>query len=194
MASRPPGKPAARSSSSSRPTSARQPAARTDAARKPAARKPATSTRTPAASTRAAKDRRALGKVDGPRGQRDGRQRDARKKQARVRRRIAGLVVSSVLVVGVLFAAGFPLHTYLQQRSDSAKAAAELEQVKAERKAINDERTRLDSPEGVEQRARDLGYVKPGEQAYNILPGKTDPLGLPDGWPFTGVEDVLRGR
>ena len=36
-----------------------------------------------------------------------------------------------------------------------------------------------------------FGYVKPGEEAYNILPARTEPMGLPEGWPFTGVEQAI---
>ena len=32
------------------------------------------------------------------------------------------------------------------------------------------------------------------KEAYNILPAATDPIGLPEGWPFTGVERVFGAR
>ena len=184
--------PSARGSAASRPPAKKAPAKKSapknTAPKKSAPRKPAAKAGT------GRSDRQALGKVDGPRGQRDGRGADARRRRARTRRRLAGLAVSTVLVVGVLFAAGFPLRTYLTQRASTRKAEAQLREVQAERKAADDERKKLDTPEGVEKRARDLGYVKPGEQSYEILPGRTDPIGLPPGWPFTGVEEIIRGR
>ena len=112
----------------------------------------------------------------------------------RTRRRLAGAVVSTVLLVGVLFVAGFPLRTYLAQRASTHTAVIELQKVQAEQRAVDAARQRLATAQEIERRAREqFGFVKPGEQAYNILPARSASIGLPDGWPFTGVEQVLRG-
>ena len=147
---------------------------------------------TPAAGRRASA--RAIGEVDGPRGQRDGRNRAARA-QAQARRRLMLGLTATVMLVGVLFVAVFPARTYLDQRSATKAAEAELAEVRAERAAVQRESKRLETPEEIEKRAREeFGYTKPGEETYNILPAPADPIGLPDSWPFTGVERALGAR
>lgn len=97
-----------------------------------------------------------------------------------------------MLLVGVLFVAVFPMRPLLGQRQDTARAEAELSQVQAQRAAVARETERLTTDEEIEKQARsEFGYVKPGEEAYNVLPAPTDPIGLPESWPFTGVERAL---
>ena len=50
------------------------------------------------------------------------------------------------------------------------------------------------SDEEIEKEARAGGYVMPGEEAYSVLPAPVDPVGLPEVWPFTGVERALGAR
>jgi len=100
--------------------------------------------------------------------------------------------VATVLMVGVLFVGVFPTRTYLAQRASVRKSEAELRDLEAERAAVKRETATLETTAEIERRARaDLGYVKPGEEAYNVLPGRTAPTGLPDTWPFVGVERAL---
>lgn len=97
-----------------------------------------------------------------------------------------------VLVIGVLFAAGFPMRTYLAQRASTRSAEGELDQLRRQESELDAERRRLETDAEIERRARaDLGYVEPGEESYNILPAPAEPIGLPEVWPFTGVERVL---
>lgn len=105
-----------------------------------------------------------------------------------------GSAILLALFIALLFGAVFPTRTYLAQRASTHRAEAELREVQAEARAAAEAKAKLQSPAEVERRARDeLGYVKPGEEAYTVLPAANNPVGLPDGWPFTGVEDVLRG-
>lgn len=107
------------------------------------------------------------------------------------RRAIAGLV-ATVLFVGVLLFGVFPTKQWLQQRRETASVEAELAEVRAERAEVEQEQELLSTPDEIERRAReDFGMVRPGEEVYNILPAPTDPIGLPEGWPFTGVERVF---
>jgi len=129
--------------------------------------------------------------VDGPRGQRDGVEVTARR-AARARRRLVGAVTASVVAIAVLFLAGLPVKTYLQQRNDTRKAEAALAEVQEERQRIARETSRLETPAAIEERAREeLGFQRPDEETYNVLPVPSEPLGLPDAWPFTGVERAL---
>ena len=103
-------------------------------------------------------------------------------------------VALSVILVGVLFAVAMPVPTRLKQRRDTARLEAELAEVQSERAGITAELERLGTDSEIEAQARRNGYVRPGEEAYNILPSPVDPVGLPDTWPFTGVEAALGVR
>jgi cell division protein FtsB len=152
------------------------------APRRPPARPPAKA---------AASSRKALREVDGPRGRREGSGADQRAK-ARSRRHLGGGMVATVLLVGVLFVGVFPTRTYLSQRAATQRSAAELRDIRDQRAAIERQRAKLRTDEEIERQAREnLGYVKPGEEAYNILPTRTKSLGLPDGWPFVGLEQAI---
>ena len=69
---------------------------------------------------------------------------------------------------------------------------AALAEVQEERQRIARETSRLETPAAIEERAREeLGFQRPDEETYNVLPVPSEPLGLPDAWPFTGVERAL---
>ena len=113
----------------------------------------------------------------------------APQEKIRARRRLlAGLVVT-VLLVAVLLFAVFPTRTWLAQRKETAAAQQELEELQSKRATTEAMQDKLSTDEYIEQQAKEqLNMVNPGEEAYNILPAATDPIGLPEGWPFTGVE------
>lgn len=124
-----------------------------------------------------------------------GRRGDAPAHPERRRRRvIAGALAGTVLAVGVLFVAAAPVNTYRTQQQTTADAQAELAEVKAERARVQAETALLETDAEIERRAReDFGFQRPGEETYNILPAPTEPIGLPDVWPFTGAERALGG-
>jgi cell division protein FtsB len=98
----------------------------------------------------------------------------------------------TVLLVGVLFFAVFPTRSWWQQRQETATAEQRLAESEAELAKVKAEQERLRTDEEIRRRAKEeFGYVEPGEEAFNILPAPTDPIGLPDGWPFVGVERVF---
>jgi len=116
----------------------------------------------------------------------------APKGKIKARRRALGGLVVTVLLVAVLLFAVFPTRTWMAQRKEADAARQELEQVQAQRATTKAAMKKLETDEYIEQTAKDeLGYVHPGEELYPILPAATDPIGLPDGWPFTGVERVF---
>lgn len=133
-----------------------------------------------------------MARVDGPRGQRDGDETVKRRERRRGRGRLIGLLAPLVLLVGVVLVAVFPLQNLRSQQADTAEAEAELADVRAERERVRDEIELLNTDEEIERRAReDYGYQRPGEEIYNVLPSPTEPIGLPETWPFTGVERAL---
>lgn len=119
----------------------------------------------------------------------------APKGKIRARRRaVAGLVVTVILVAVLLFAV-FPTRTWVQQRNETSAKQTELAAIQAQRAKVQAEQEKLETDEEIERRAKEeLNMVNPGEEAYNILPAPTDPIGLPTGWPFTGVERVFGAR
>jgi cell division protein FtsB len=108
------------------------------------------------------------------------------------RRRALAAVTVTVLLAGVLVFAVFPTRTWLRQRDDTARVSAELAEVRAERAEVEAARDRLLTREEIERRAKEEhGMVNPGEESYSILPAPGEPIGLPEGWPFAGVERAL---
>ena len=101
----------------------------------------------------------------------------------------------SVLFVGVLFVAVFPTRSYLAQRASVRDAQARLDEIDRENRRLQREARRLTTPAEIERLARaQYGLVRPGEEAYAILPAPVRPIGLPEVWPFAGVEHLLATR
>jgi len=118
--------------------------------------------------------------------------RSAPRRRVWSRGRIIGGVVMSVLLLGFLLFAVFPSGQWWQQRKDTAQVQADLDEVRAAKARVEQEQALLRTEAEIARRAKEeFGYVNPGEDAYNILPAPTDPIGLPAGWPFIGVERVF---
>ncbi|MBK5221947.1 MAG: septum formation initiator family protein [Acidimicrobiia bacterium] len=97
-------------------------------------------------------------------------------------------VLAGLLVLGALFLSVFPTRTWLDQRGAISDSRAELAELDAELGALDERVGALDSPEEIERLAReDYGMVKPGEEAYGILPLPAAPIEIPPGWPFTAA-------
>ena len=106
---------------------------------------------------------------------------------------MAALVVS-VLFIGVLFITVFPTRTYLSQRSATAQAQRRLDALGREERRLARDTARLRTSAEIERLAREKYLlVRPGEEAYAILPPPLAPIGLPPIWPFAGVEQALSG-
>jgi cell division protein FtsB len=90
----------------------------------------------------------------------------------------AGLLV--VLAVGV-----FPTRSFLAQRDDLADTQHRLAVLREQNEQLEDQLERLSTPEEVERIAREqYNLVRPGEEAYSVLPAPLPALELPDLWPF----------
>jgi cell division protein FtsB len=108
------------------------------------------------------------------------------------RGRVIGGIVAAVLVVAFLLVAVFPTRTLLTQRSETAQARSELADLQASNKALSKRIEELQTDDAIERIAReDYGMVRPGEEAFAILPRPEDPVVLPDVWPFAGAADEL---
>lgn len=92
--------------------------------------------------------------------------------------RVAHLVGVFVVVVGILFLAVFPTRTYLSQRRDIAASAKRLALLARENRKLEEDVSRLQRDDEIERIARQrFGLVKPGEEAYAVLPA---PPAAPD--------------
>ena len=91
----------------------------------------------------------------------------------KVRRR---LLVAGLAAVGVLFIAVFPARTYLDQRHQRNQVVAQLRATDAKNKALEDRIRSLNTDAEVERLAREqYNLVRPGEEAYAILPTRQAP-------------------
>jgi cell division protein FtsB len=83
----------------------------------------------------------------------------------------ARIVVASVIFIGILFGAVYPTRTYLAQQRDLKAAHHKLELFKQQNGRLEAEAKRLESDEEIERIARArFNLVKPGEEAYAIVP------------------------
>ncbi len=91
-------------------------------------------------------------------------------------RRTAWGVVASVVLVGVLFVAVFPTRTYIAQRRSIEAAERRVVVLSAENDKLASRVQRLDTDAEIERLAREqYNLVRPGEEAYAILPARREP-------------------
>ena len=91
-------------------------------------------------------------------------------------RRAAWPLLVSVVLVGVLFAGVFPTRTYLAQRTSVARAEKQLEVLEEQNRELEQRAARLRSNAEIERLAREqYNLVKPGEEAYAVLPPPAAP-------------------
>ena len=88
-------------------------------------------------------------------------------------RRLLGLLLASVVLAGLLFLFILPGRTYLSQHRNLSAAAARIRVMNAENAKLEQRVKQLQTNAEIERLAREqYGLVKPGEQAYAILPPK----------------------
>ena len=113
----------------------------------------------------------------------------------RRRRRRIWALLAVVTVLAFLFLAVFPTRTYLEQRSATRRAEEQRRVLEEENKLLQERVALLGTDAEIERLAREeYNLVRPGEEAYAVLPPPPPPLDLPDGWPFDRLEDALRTR
>ena len=101
------------------------------------------------------------------------------RRRHRVRRAI-GPAVASALIVGVLLLAVFPTRTYLSQRAATSRAQEHLSVLTAENEALEERVALLHSDAEIERLARgQYNLVRPGEDAYAMLPAPPPPTTVP---------------
>ena len=94
----------------------------------------------------------------------------------RFARRFLGPLVAAGVLVAFLGAGVFPTRTYLHQRDAIANEEAKLAVLTAENQKLAAKVERLATDAEIERIAREqYNLVRPGEEAYAILPGPADP-------------------
>jgi len=92
----------------------------------------------------------------------------------------ARIAVASVVFVGFVFGAVFPTRTYLTQRREIASAAERLELFEAQNGKLQSAVDGLQRDDEIERLARSrYNLVRPGEEAYAILPVPAPPPVVP---------------
>jgi cell division protein FtsB len=107
--------------------------------------------------------------------------------RTRVRRplRTLGLVGGGAGLLAVLAIGVFPTRSFLAQRDDLSGTERRLAVLREQNQQLEDQLEKLSTPEEIERLAREqYNLVRPGEEAYSVLPAPLPALELPDLWPF----------
>lgn len=108
------------------------------------------------------------------------------------RRRLLWILLASVTIVGVLFIGVYPTRTYFAQRSALQKAQHQLDVLQTENVKLDQQAADLNTDSQIETLARErYNLVRPGEEAYAILPAPPPKVVVPPVWPFTGLAAKL---
>jgi cell division protein FtsB len=108
-------------------------------------------------------------------------------RRARGRRvgRLAAFVGGGVAFVAALGVGVFPTSAFLDQRGAMREAQERLAVLREQNEALEARMDALSTPEEIERLAREqYNLVRPGEEAYSVLPAPLPPLELPQLWPF----------
>ena len=107
------------------------------------------------------------------------------------------LTLALLLVIGS-FANSFlvlPVRSWFGQRSEFEDRTVELETLREATDRLQAEVDRLNTPEGVEDAARqELGFVMVGEDRRTVVGDAEAPADLPYGWPYDLVEQIVQVR
>jgi cell division protein FtsB len=105
--------------------------------------------------------------------------------RARRAGRIVGLLAGSLVVVAVLMFGVFPTRTYFNQRNATQRASARLEALTKRNDQLKARIEDLNTDAEIERLAREqYNLVRPGEEAYAVLPAPLPPVELPSIWPY----------
>jgi len=122
----------------------------------------------------------------------------AREKQLVKGRAKRGIIALGAMVItAALVAALFvlPVKAWLRQRDDIAVMDKELSALDQANAELTDEVSRLQTPEGIEEAAREeIGYVQRGEIRLTMLPAPPAPITMPSGWPYDTVAKIVAVR
>jgi cell division protein FtsB len=90
----------------------------------------------------------------------------ARRRPARSSNLLRWLAVGAIVLVGLLYAR--PLRSYLSTKHDLARRIADVQALKAQKRALQRRLADASTPEALERQARRLGLVRPGERLFIV--------------------------
>jgi cell division protein DivIC len=103
------------------------------------------------------------------------------------RRGAAATVVLAVLALVALLVVG-PVQTYREQQADTTVAEADLAELEDEIADLQQRAADLDDDATIEEIAREeYTLVRPGEQAFALLPEGPPVVPVPEAWPFRSL-------
>ena len=104
------------------------------------------------------------------------------------RRRSVWLVLAVVTVIGAVVIGVYPTRTYFAQRSALQRAEHQLDVLQTENSKLEQQTAELNTDAEIETLAREkYNLVRPGEEAYAILPAPPAKVAVPQVRPFTGL-------
>jgi hypothetical protein len=105
---------------------------------------------------------------------------------------LAALVIAGA-IAGALFL--LPVRTWFEQDDRLAERRAQLKQLEQVNSDLLDEVTRLQTPEGIREAAREeLGLIDVDEDRLSLRGLPPLPSDLPDGWPYSAVTRIIELR
>ena len=114
---------------------------------------------------------------------------------SRKRRSRFALVPLGTLVVGVILTAllFLPLRTWNKQRTLVAQRSAQLAAYEDINASLQEEVDNLKTPQGAAEAVRSqLGYLSPSEKRVPLLDSPLASAELPDRWPYSLVNNILK--
>jgi cell division protein FtsB len=89
-----------------------------------------------------------------------------KRKPARSRHLVRWVALGAIVLVGLLYAR--PLRSYVQTQHDLQSRQAEVQALRADRRALQHRLAQMDTGEMLTQQARRLGLVRPGERLFIV--------------------------
>jgi cell division protein FtsB len=92
--------------------------------------------------------------------------RVAKRRPQRHRHLVRWLAVGAILLAGLLYAR--PLRSYLGTKHELARRSADVKALKTEKRELQHRLAQASTPEALQQEARRLGLVRPGEKLFIV--------------------------
>jgi cell division protein FtsB len=105
--------------------------------------------------------------------------------------------ISAVVIAGAIGAAlfGLPVRTWFEQDDELNHLDHELNELQSVNAELQSEVDRLQTEAGIREAAREeLGLIESGERRQTVAGWPVLPVDLPNGWPYTAVEQILTVR
>jgi Septum formation initiator len=116
---------------------------------------------------------------------------------ARDRRPALIFAISAIVIAGAIGAAlfGLPVRTWFGQDDELERLDHELGELQGVNAELQSEVDRLQTEAGIREAAREeLGLIEAGERRQTVAGWPVLPVDLPNGWPYSAVEQILAVR